>query len=347
MAARLTRRAWLTAAAASIACGLDPLDEPAPQPPRVPQPHPRVAPSLAPATAHPALGSLDDLSATERRLYVDDRAFAPLPEPLPGTWRARFDEPPQTYSDYLASKPNRPDHRNRLYILPLGEFPREMVVEPRYVVLVSSPPLSRLGQYAEAFFGLPTTVMDPRPLEPLSVPARLHRGHEQFHAPKLLDAVRPWLPDDAYAMITVIHRDMYVVPDQDYAFGYGLHRGRLAAMSFAHFDPIFMGRARPEHWRRDIERRSLAVLTHELAHTFGMRHCTAYACVLNGMSHPQELDRTPPHLCPVCLRKLGALGLAEPRARYERLAAFYARADLHDAALWVRRRLAYLRAAAA
>jgi archaemetzincin len=35
-----------------------------------------------------------------------------------------------------------------------------------------------------------------------------------------------------------------------------------------------------------------------------MWHCTAYACLMNGSNHQQESDRTPNHLCPVCLRKL-------------------------------------------
>jgi archaemetzincin len=62
---------------------------------------------------------------------------------------------------------------------------------------------------------------------------------------------------------------------------------------------------------------------------------------MNGVNHLVELDRSPMHLCRVCLRTLqlvvGDLDLAQ---RYERLRARYLADGMHDDAAWVQARLA-------
>jgi len=90
--------------------------------------------------------------------------------------------------------------------------------------------------------------------------------------------------------------------------------------------------------------RSCKVLTHEIGHLFGIRHCIFYECLLSGCNHLSEFDFRPLHLCPVDLRKLQeATGFSVP-ARYEALLglaeqwgeAWEGHAD------WLRRRLDYL-----
>ncbi|MCY2995494.1 MAG: hypothetical protein NTY19_47665 [Planctomycetota bacterium] len=52
----------------------------------------------------------------------------------------------------------------------------------------------------------------------------------------------------------------------------------------------------------------------------------------------------PPHLCPVCLRKLQhAVGFNIP-ARYEQLRAFSQQAGFEDETVWLTRRLEYITA---
>ena len=46
------------------------------------------------------------------------------------------------------------------------------------------------------------------------------------------------------------------------------------------------------------------VMTHELCHTFGMKHCYYFECAMNESSSIEEAARQPLFLCPVCLRKL-------------------------------------------
>jgi archaemetzincin len=64
-------------------------------------------------------------------------------------------------------------------------------------------------------------------------------------------------------------------------------------------------------------------MTHELGHMFGIAHCTAYRCLMNGSNSLKETDAAPMHLCPVCLRKLHASVGFSPAARYASLESFY------------------------
>ena len=44
--------------------------------------------------------------------------------------------------------------------------------------------------------------------------------------------------------------------------------------------------------------------THETGHMFGIRHCIAYECGMNGSNHSDERDRQPLEFCPECQPKL-------------------------------------------
>ncbi len=56
--------------------------------------------------------------------------------------------------------------------------------------------------------------------------------------------------------------------------------------------------------RNSILYRSVKVLTHEIGHLFGIRHCIYYECLMAGCNHLVEFDKRPLHLCPIDLRKL-------------------------------------------
>jgi archaemetzincin len=73
---------------------------------------------------------------------------------------------------------------------------------------------------------------------------------------------------------------------------------------------------------------------HEVGHVLTLRHCTAFACLMNGSNHLDELDRQPLHLCPVCLRKLCWNLRVEPVPYLCRLAAFHRGHGL-DGADWL------------
>ena len=51
-------------------------------------------------------------------------------------------------------------------------------------------------------------------------------------------------------------------------------------------------------------KRSLKVMAHELCHTFGMKHCIYFCCLMQGSNHAVEAEKKLHELCPVCLKKL-------------------------------------------
>ena len=50
--------------------------------------------------------------------------------------------------------------------------------------------------------------------------------------------------------------------------------------------------------------RACKVVTHEIGHMFGLRHCIHYECAMNGCNHIQESQSRPLQYCVVCFRKL-------------------------------------------
>jgi archaemetzincin len=103
----------------------------------------------------------------------------------------------------------------------------------------------------------------------------------------------------------------------------------------------------PAHSTLELEeqfRSCYKILTHEICHLFGMDHCVFFQCVMNGSNHDEEMRRQPPHLCPICLRKLmAALDITDPVVRYRGLSRFYRRTSgMEHYADWVDLRLSGL-----
>ena len=61
------------------------------------------------------------------------------------------------------------------------------------------------------------------------------------------------------------------------------------------------------------------VVNHELCHTFGMRHCIFFTCLMNGTSGYEEASKKVEHLCPICVRKLQLAIEFDMLERYEKL----------------------------
>ena len=285
-----------------------------------------------------AAGNLAGLSDPLRAAFAPATpAFLPIVPPLPGDWLAEHAERGQTFDQFVAARPNRPDHRRRtIYLQP---------IQP----LTGLPPaeLERLAAFARAHFDLPVAVLPPIALASTGARTRQQGDLEQARAPDLLEHLSTALPRDAYALIGLTAIDLYPDDDWNYVFGMASFRGRVGVYSVARYHPSFHGEEdhypQPEVWAL---RRSLKVMAHEIGHMFGMDHCTFYECVMNGANHLAETDRRPVHLCPVCLRKLHHAVGFDPAARYRRLARFFSRAGLRPEASWAAARADHVEAAA-
>jgi archaemetzincin len=306
-------------------------------------PHDPPRPAPAPATWRDQLGPLDDLGPAIRSAFTDADDFTPLPPPGPDSWRTLRPEPAQSVPDFLASAPNqRRSPRDRLALLPLGRFPHDFLVGADLVTLVRSPPIAVLAAVLAASFATPVDRLASAPFPEAALPWRPVSSFHQYDARALLNHVAARLPGTAHAMLTLVNVDLHVFADQQYTFGWSTLDERLGVVSFARFDPSVHGGPAPDDVPGTLLRRALRVTIHEVGHLFGLGHCQAFRCVMNGMADLAEVDATPLHMCPLCLRKLHHVARFDPRARDHELQRLYTAVGLSDEAAWLGRRLARL-----
>lgn len=262
------------------------------------------------------LDDLSDLQPAQRRAFAsrpDD--FDPLPAPGPNDWLSVHPEAPQSVGNFWLAQPNRPGEEGRttLYIQPLGEIPAA----------------DALRDFASDYFTLPVVVLPTIALDGLEVRRRDNDGREQWLAPEMLAQLERRLPEDAYAMIGLTMVDLYPGEEFNFVFGYASTRNRTGVFSLARYG------GEP----RKATERTFKILAHETGHMFGMAHCVHNACIMNGVNHREELDRSPMSLCPVCLRKLHKQTGFDPAARYESLLGHYREAGLVEAEAFAAKRL--------
>lgn len=285
-----------------------------------------------------AAGSLVTLEAKMRRAFTNAGEFQQKKEPGGLDWLAQHEEEGQTYPQYLSSRPNIPDRaRKKLYILPIGGFEKGI-----------APDLELLRQYSEAYYhpmevGMLPVVADK------DVPAKERinsmSAKKQWRSPDILDWMKDKLPKDAYAMIAVTMTDLYPSGSWNFVFGQASVRARVGVFSFARYHPAWVGRRGDAKTEALVLRRASKVLTHEMGHMFGIRHCIHYECNMNGANSLEEADSTPMELCPVCLRKLHHAIRFDPLDRYEKLERFHAANGMEAESKWIRSRMEAIKAA--
>jgi archaemetzincin len=271
-----------------------------------------------PAPAH-------DTGAENLYPEIEDRLrplALPLEEPEVGDWLAEHREKGQTFRQYLSANPIRRDRERRaVHLCLLGDFTeaQERIVD-------------RCREYLGLFFDVPVQVRRRVPLA--DVPARARRTHPEWGDGQILstyvlhDLLQPDRPDDALAYLALTASDLWPGEGWNFVFGQANLRQRVGVWSlYRNGDP-----------GADLcLRRTLATAAHETCHILTMKHCIAFACLLNGSNHREESDRRPLHLCPVCLRKLLWNLQVEAIPYLKSLEAFSRRNGIEDAAGWYAR----------
>ena len=293
-----------------------------------------VAPAATPAPQPPGASTTPAPRVREER--ADPEAFPPLPKTEPGDWLAAHAEPGQTFEEFRGSRRRVvTEERRTLYVLALDDTTRMGV------------PQQTLLDHLAAYYGLPAAAAhaDPQPEFETRV-----RGGPQTLSSDVLRWLAGQVPSDAYCLLAVTTRDLYAGADWNFVFGEATLFSRVGVFSFARMDPAFPRppadpAARDTAARALLLRRCLKVVTHEIGHMFGMEHCTAGLCLMNGSNSAPEMDRTPLHLCPTCVRKVAHACDLDVVERYRRLETFYKAAGLEAEATFAARRIARLSAA--
>jgi len=306
----------------------EPLEKPNPA---VTHAAPAARPKPVPARVA-AIGDTAALAPDLRRAF-DETGFEPMPEPGPEDWLARHPEKPQSFEDYLRADRNVPTpQRNVIYLLPVGRF-------------AATAPLTDLATIVHAFFTIDVKTLPPVNVGDVTAKTRINEytKKRQLLAPELLGWLKQRLPDDAFGLVAVTTEDLYPDPSWNFVFGMASLKERVGVQSFARQDPAFFGEPRPAGWQMLARRRATWTLVHEISHMFGLTHCTYWRCVVAGSNHQEEADRSPLHVCPVCLRKLYSAIKFDPAAREDALAAVFGRLGINDEAAWSAARATWIR----
>ena len=283
-----------------------------------------------------AVGSLVGMEKSLQRAFAATEQFEAKREPKGMDWLAHHKEEGQTFPQYLASKPNRPGAggRRTLYVLPLGSFPEE-----------AAPDLGKLQKYMELYYAPMTVkVLPAMPEEKVPAVTRVNglTGKVQWQSVEMLKWLRTKVARDAYGLIAITMTDLYPGEGWNFVFGQASFKSRVGIFSFARYHPKLSYEEVEGDPDQIALRRACKVLTHEMGHMFGIKHCIHYECNMNGANSLAECDSSPMHLCPVCLRKLQHAVSFDPVARYQDLRAFYAANKFAQEEEWVTQRVAYI-----
>jgi archaemetzincin len=264
--------------------------------------------------------------------YYSEALFHKMGAPQPGDWMAAHPEPPQSFSDYVSSGPNRPRRVRKWIILqPLGTITPE-----------TRDRMKTLRAFLAAYYALPVQTGEWIPLA--NAKSREHNfyGHtsRQYLTSDILqNRLLPRVRTGTFAMLGVTTGDLYPEESWNYVLGHAWLAHRVGVYSLARFYPEFWGDERTDEADRLGLVRSLKTLVHETGHLFGIHHCQTYKCVMNGFNNLAELDNRPIHLCPECLKKFRWNVGFNIISRYEALRRFYIGIGLKEEAAWLTNRL--------
>jgi archaemetzincin len=123
-------------------------------------------------------------------------------------------------------------------------------------------------------------------------------ARNQYHSTAILQRLERLVPDQGLRLLGLTALDLYV-PVLTFVFGEAQLSGRCALASFHRLREEFYGL--PASNDRLHERLHKEAV-HELGHTFGLRHCDDWQCVMASTHSVERLDLKSPRFCSACRR---------------------------------------------
>lgn len=273
---------------------------------RTPAPQTRtVAASQARAFSEPRSYNSGARDYSHNRFYSAASRLEPLARPLgaprSGEWRSRVREQEQDFGSFMDEVRIV---SGTVIVQPVGDLPADQ-----------KRALGHFLDAVSAFFGVPAVCAPPLPLSSLPPQCFRNGGNARALNPRAVvsTVLRPQVGGNVAAIIAVTALDLR--PDGDWpfekAFGWSSFASGAAVVSTADAldrNPAYIGRNLLRICKIGI---------HELAHDFGMRHCTGNRCLMNGAGGIREIDAQPLSLCPECLAKLSLATGRDPALHIE------------------------------
>jgi len=121
----------------------------------------------------------------------------------------------------------------------------------------------------------------------------------QYHSTAILERMQPLANgDDRVRLLGVTAYDLYV-PIFTFVFGEAQLEGRCALVSWHRLREESYGLPQDEAKLRE---RLTKEAVHELGHTFGLRHCDDWRCVMASSHSVERLDVKSAAFCEACAR---------------------------------------------
>lgn len=158
----------------------------------------------------------------------------------------------------------------------------------------TAPGLNALEHLAAALARHFRTPCQIRP-EPFDISFSEDAGRRQFHSTAILQRMERCCDPDA-RILGVTTADLYV-PVLTFVFGEAQLDGNCAVVSTARLHEEFYGMPAREELLRE---RLFKEAVHELGHTFGLRHCQDWRCVMTSSHAVERVDVKTGDFCKAC-----------------------------------------------
>lgn len=140
-------------------------------------------------------------------------------------------------------------------------------------------------------------------------------GRRQYDAGKILSNLmqRSWVHRQTHLNMVVMKDDLFA-PNLNFVFGYADYVNHISVFSLARL---------VSKNKKLTLRRVLKIARHEIAHMYGLVHCTSPFCVMRGVNNLDELDASTLSMCNGCAMKVSwRLGM-DVGVRSAKLKALY------------------------
>lgn len=146
--------------------------------------------------------------------------------------------------------------------------------------------------------------------DPLEVNLAFDPTRNQYHSTAILERLEGLAADPHTRLLGVTALDLFV-PVLTFVFGEAQLEGPTALVSVHRLREEFYGLPSRDDL---LQERLLKEAVHELGHTFGLRHCSDWRCVMASAHGVERVDLKSSDFCPAC-NQLIAPGSPVPVSR--------------------------------
>jgi len=122
----------------------------------------------------------------------------------------------------------------------------------------------------------------------------------QYHSTEILKRLMQHAPSESWRVLGVTEADLYI-PILTFVFGEAQLESLCSVVSLHRLRQEFYGLPSDPDL---LAERLLKEALHELGHTFGLRHCSDYRCVMSSSNGVERIDLKSADFCPDCSKAM-------------------------------------------